>query len=67
MKPCNKCFDTVWKFIYLDEGIVRAECQMCGNEVEWQVKKMNYRTYKPTEVDFKTIEGVLYRDGKIWI
>lgn len=39
MRPCNKCLDNVWKFDTLDTGWIKATCQMCANEVEWEPKK----------------------------
>ena len=36
MKPCNKCFDNIWKFDELPDYWIQATCQMCGNELMWQ-------------------------------
>ena len=38
MSPCDLCLNNTWKFEII-EKIVRASCQMCSNEVEFEVRK----------------------------
>jgi hypothetical protein len=38
MYACNKCLSNQWKY-ELIENWVRATCQVCGSEVEWENKK----------------------------
>lgn len=38
MRPCDKCLENNWKFEQLEDNFVRATCQMCSHEVEWQAK-----------------------------
>ena len=38
MQYCNKCFNKNWKHTYID-GWIRSECNICGEEIEFQVKK----------------------------
>lgn len=40
MRPCEKCLENNWKFEKI-ETIVRATCQMCGHEVEWEPRKQS--------------------------
>lgn len=35
MRPCEKCLENNWKFQNI-ENLVKATCQMCGHEVEWE-------------------------------
>ena len=35
MRNCNRCLDNNWK-IKKEEGWYKAECQMCGNDVEFE-------------------------------
>lgn len=35
MRPCEKCLENNWKFEHV-EDIVRATCQLCGYEVEFE-------------------------------
>ena len=41
MGICNKCLENNWKFEKLDGFWIKAICQQCGNEVEWESKKLN--------------------------
>ena len=38
MYPCEKCLNNRWNYEYID-GWVRAICEICGNEVEFEAKK----------------------------
>lgn len=35
---CNKCLENRWKFVKVNE-FIRATCQYCGNEVEFEAKQ----------------------------
>lgn len=38
MRPCNRCLENAWDYVYLDDGFVRATCKLCAYEVEWKTK-----------------------------
>ena len=38
MFPCNNCSENNWTCKYI-EGLIRATCNYCGNEVEFSSKK----------------------------
>lgn len=38
MSNCSKCFNNNWSFEKLPNRFVRATCQFCGYEVEWERK-----------------------------
>jgi DNA polymerase II large subunit len=38
MQSCRNCLENKWSYKFVD-GWVKAECQICGNEVEFKVKK----------------------------
>lgn len=38
MGMCDQCLENNWSFKYI-EGYVRATCNLCGHEVEFQSKK----------------------------
>jgi len=40
-RPCDECLDNNWKYEYLDSGRIKAQCQVCLNEVEFEAKKKN--------------------------
>lgn len=44
MYPCNKCLENSWSFDKI-EGIVKATCNLCGNEVEFEPKKKSKPFY----------------------
>lgn len=41
MRPCDKCLENNWSFENI-ENIVRATCQFCGYEVEWEPKEKTF-------------------------
>lgn len=48
MRPCNKCFESRWKYELPDPSTVRATCQLCGYEVEFPTKKAkSSKAYAP--------------------
>lgn len=38
MRTCSKCLENNWKFEHID-GMIKATCNICGNEVEFEAKK----------------------------
>jgi len=40
MRPCEKCLENEWKYQKID-NIVRATCQLCGYEVEWEPREQS--------------------------
>ena len=45
MRHCQKCFENNWSFEKI-EGVIRATCKNCTNEVEWTPKKKVLETTK---------------------
>ncbi len=40
MQRCNNCLENNWDFKYID-GWIKATCNLCGHEVEFEAKKKN--------------------------
>lgn len=58
MRPCEQCLENWWTYKKLDDGWTRATCQICGNEVEWEKSKKDWKegdlcTKCDTPVEFK--------------
>ena len=68
MRPCEKCYENRWKFELID-GWVKATCELCGYEVEFETKRSKkVRTVgigSGLSVKFMTEDGILKRwDGE---
>ena len=69
MQPCDRCLENVWKFEHVDDGFIRAICQMCAHEVEWQGKKRRALTEadnpdnKIPRFIWTVVNGKHYRNG----
>jgi len=46
MNPCSKCFENIWKFEMLPDNWIRAYCQMCPHEIEWEKKNKTRKVKK---------------------
>lgn len=42
MRPCSQCLENHWVFEFID-GFVRATCQICSYEVEFEAKRDHNR------------------------
>ena len=37
MQACSNCLEKKWSYKFID-GWIKAECQVCGNEIEFKAK-----------------------------
>lgn len=49
MRPCSKCFNNNWHFQKI-EDVIRANCNICGYEVEFAAKKRFKSTNRVSNV-----------------
>ena len=68
MRNCNNCLENNWKFELLPDCFIRATCQMCSHEVEFQSKKLLEKKKRVEENPDYSGGTVTYkmRDGKIF-
>lgn len=59
MRPCDKCLDNNWRFEKLDGGYIRATCNGCGYEVEWQTKKKQVVRPIKNKINIKEVKAEL--------
>lgn len=55
MRACEKCLENNWRFEKI-EDVIRATCETCDYEVEFQARKSKYNRPRPW-VRFETIDG----------
>lgn len=53
MRSCEKCQENRWKFEYI-EGWIRATCELCLWEVEFQSKKLTKKDERTNKIPKRT-------------
>lgn len=64
MSNCSKCFNNDWRFEKLPDRFVRATCQFCGYEVEWE-RKIKVPPPKPVKPKINQYNECRKCNGKL--
>lgn len=59
MRPCDKCLENRWEFKTIreeDEKFTRATCILCGNEVDFNFKKVQVNKIE-AKAEYKIKDG----------